>query len=57
MKQLLILIASLALFACGGNDAGDKAESAMDSAKDAAHDAMDATKDVADDAMDSADDA
>ena len=57
MKQLLILLASLALFACGGGDAGDTADDAAEIVEEAAetegeeiadamHDAMDKAKDV-----------
>ena len=63
MKQLLILAASLALFACGGESA-DKADEAMDAAGDAADaispagevagDTDDAAGEMADDAMDAA---
>jgi hypothetical protein len=64
MKQLLILVASLALFACGGESAdkadeamdaaGDAAGAAMESVGEAAGDADDAVGEMADDAMDAA---
>ena len=53
MKHLLILLTSLALFACGGGDSGGSAEEAADTAKEAASDAMES----AGDAMESAGDA
>ena len=60
MKQLLILLASLALFACGGGDTGDSAEDAVaetveetaetvgESISDAMHDVMEEAEDVGD---------
>ena len=68
MKQLLVLVMTLTLFACGGKESGSTMEDAADAAKKASSDAMEATggamdmaKDAAgaaaDDAMEAADDA
>ncbi|MBT8102374.1 MAG: hypothetical protein KJO95_05350 [Gammaproteobacteria bacterium] len=57
MKQLLVLIMTLTLFACGGKDSGDSAKGAMESAADAAKEAAGDTMDAASDAMEDAQDA
>jgi hypothetical protein len=51
MKHLLILLASLSLFACGGGDsaedaAADSATNAIDDAADSMHDALDKAENV-----------
>jgi len=60
MKHLLILLASMALFACSGGDSGGSAEEAVDNAADtveeAAGSAMDATEEAMDDAAQTAGD-
>lgn len=56
MKHLLILWASLALFACGGGDSPSSAEDAMDSAGEAMEEAATEAGDEMDDAAESAGD-
>jgi ABC-type transporter Mla subunit MlaD len=50
MKQLLIMLASLALFACGGSDSGGSASDAADSAVEAAEEAADSAGNAIDEA-------
>jgi hypothetical protein len=51
MKHLLIMLASLVLFACGG---GDSADDAVDAAADSATNAIDDAADSMHDALDKA---
>jgi hypothetical protein len=51
MKQLLIMLASLTLFACSG---GDSADDAVDAAADSATNAIDDAADSMHDALDKA---
>ena len=46
MKNLLILLASLALFACGGSDSGGSTEEAVDAAATAVEEAASDASDV-----------
>ena len=68
MKQLLVLIMTLTLFACGGKESDSSMEDAAEAAKEATSDAMESAKgtmedtaeaagEVTDDAMKAAEDA
>ena len=56
MKQLLILLASLTMFACGGSDTGDAAEETVEAVEDATETVGKEVADTMQDAMRRAED-
>jgi hypothetical protein len=56
MKHLLIMLASLALFACGGGDAGGSTEETVEAAADSTTGAVEEAAEAMHDAMDKAED-